>query len=291
MIINQHSLTGLYTGFALAFNEGLGVAPVIDTSPLVLNVPSSSAENAYPFLGQVPGLRKWVGDRQVKNLLQDDYRGEIEVPRTAIENDQYNVYAPLFKDLGAAVAEHKTELIFQTLAAGFASLCYDGQYFFDSDHPVMDKDGVVQTVSNMAAGSETAWYLIDAKKAMKPIIFQDRVKPSMTRQDKENDPNVFDRDVYVYRARWRCGVGYGFWQTGFAGRTALTAANFAAACAAMSQFKGDGGRVLGIRPTHLLVPPTLEGAAREILISERNAQGATNLWRNSAELLVSPHLS
>jgi phage major head subunit gpT-like protein len=54
----------------------------------------------------------------------------------------------------------------------------------------------------------------------------------------------------------------------------------------MRSFKNDKGELLYMRPTHLLVCPSLEGTAREILQAGVGATGATNIWQGSAQLLV-----
>jgi phage major head subunit gpT-like protein len=48
--------------------------------------------------------------------------------------------------------------------------------------------------------------------------------------------------------------------------------------------------VLGIMPTLLIVPASLEGAGRRILKAQNKADGASNEWVESAELLVTPWL-
>jgi phage major head subunit gpT-like protein len=40
-----------------------------------------------------------------------------------------------------------------------------------------------------------------------------------------------------------------------------------------------------------VVPPSLEGAARKLLLAETKANGETNEWQGSAELLVVPWLA
>ncbi len=55
--------------------------------------------------------------------------------------------------------------------------------------------------------------------------------------------------------------------------------------------KGDFGRPLGIKPTHLLVPPAYRSAGSKIVKNERAANGETNEWMGTAELLVSPWLA
>ena len=70
----------------------------------------------------------------------------------------------------------------------------------------------------------------------------------------------------------------------------MTAALYEAAFAAMMAFKNDEGIPLGIKPTHLVVGPTDRVTALEILVSERLANGETNVNRGSAELILSPWL-
>lgn len=55
--------------------------------------------------------------------------------------------------------------------------------------------------------------------------------------------------------------------------------------------KGDNGLPLGLTPNLLVVPPSLESAARKILNSEYAAGGETNEWKGTADLLVSPWLA
>lgn len=74
-------------------------------------------------------------------------------------------------------------------------------------------------------------------------------------------------------------------------KQALNAANYAIARAAISGMKGDNGLPLGLTPNLLVVPPSLESAARKILNSEYAAGGETNEWKGTADLLVSTWLA
>lgn len=297
MIINRSNLAGLTTSFSAAFQGALNAAPPMDYAPITFVAPSSTARNAYPFLGQVPGVKEWIGERAVRNLTQHDYSIEnrkfedtVSVKREDIEDDQYGVYTPMFSAMGAAVAAHPNELVFETLSSGHQALCYDGQYFFDADHPVKQADGSIASVSNIQTGGGTPWYLIDATKAMKPIILQNRIAPTLVRKDREDDDNVFERDEFVYGVRLRRAAGFGYWQTAFRSEAPLNAENFKNARAAMHAIRGDEGRPLNIMPTHLVIPPSLEAEALELLNSDRNAAGATNIWRNKATLLMTTWL-
>lgn len=91
--------------------------------------------------------------------------------------------------------------------------------------------------------------------------------------------------------RSRCNVGFGLWQLAFGSKQPLDRVGYAAARAAMMAFKGDQGRPLGVRPTLLVVPPSLEGAARDIIVADTLDGGGTNPWKGSAELVVTPWLA
>lgn len=77
----------------------------------------------------------------------------------------------------------------------------------------------------------------------------------------------------------------------YASRQTLTAANYAAARAAMMGLRADGGRPPGIRPTVMIVPPSLEEAALGILNTEYGTGGASNVWKGTAEVIVAPYLA
>lgn len=292
MIINQASLQAVYKGFRAVFNEAFqGVAA--QHTKVAMVVPSSMREETYAWLGAFPRMREWVGDRHIKNLaLQSysiknkDWEATIEVDRNDIEDDSIGVYRPIVAELGRASAQHPDELVFGLLKDGFTTLCYDGQYFFDTDHPVGSG-----TASNHGGGAGTAWFLLDASRAIKPLIFQSRREVEFVSKDSPDDEHVFMRKKYIYGVDRRDNAGLGLWQLAYASKDTLNAANYASARSAMMSLKDDEGRPLWINPTLMVVPPSLEAAAREVLMNERTAAGGTNPWRNTAELLVVPWLA
>ena len=64
-----------------------------------------------------------------------------------------------------------------------------------------------------------------------------------------------------------------------------------AARAAMMVYRNDSGRVLGITPTVMVVPPELEEDALHILNTETNDGGGSNPWKGTAELIVTPYIA
>lgn len=297
MIINSAGLAALFTGFKTIFNNAFAGAPsVFERIAMVVN--STTEKETYAWLGKSTRFREWIGDRVIQNLATHDYaiknksfENTVGVDRDKIEDDTYGVFNPLFGQLGQDAKSHPDLLTFALLKLGFSTLCFDGQNFFDTDHPVIGEDGSVQSVSNMQAGSGTPWYLLDATRILKPIIFQKRKPYNFVAMVKDDDQNVFMRKEYVYGADGRGNVGFGLWQLAFASKTDLDPTNFNAAFAAMQGLKGDSGQPLGIMPSLLVVPPTLRAKALEIVKAERDAYGATNINQGAVEVLVTPWLA
>lgn len=298
MIINKGNLTALFVAFKAAFAAGLGQAES-QYGKVATTVPSSTGTEEYGWLGAFPGMREWVGDRVVNGMATHGYsirnksfEMTVGVPRPAIEDDQYGIYSPMMTEMGRASSAHPDELVFNLLKNGATTLCYDGQNFFDTDHPVIDADGNTATQSNWDnnGGAGTAWYLLDTSRALKPVIFQNRKAPNFVAKTGETDDNVFDRNEYVYGVDSRCNVGFGFWQLAYGSRKTLDETNLVAAYTAMTERKGDHGRPLGIKPTVLLVPPSLEFAARKLVNATTLANGADNVLKGLVSVEVSPWL-
>ena len=297
MIINRQSLNALFTGFNTAFNDAFSAAPS-DWGQVAMEVPSIQAQEQYAWLGSTTRFREWIGDRVIQNLKSHDftiknksYENTVGVDRDHIEDDTFGVYKPLFSQLGQDAKNHPDELVFALMAAGFAAVCYDGQYFFDSDHPVIQADGSSASVSNFGGGAGSAWYLLDATKMVKPFIFQKRRDYKLVKMDQDTDEAVFNQKLFRYGVDARCNVGYGLWQLAYASKQTLDATAYGNARSALMSVKGDNGKPLGVRPSLLVVPPALEKAALEILQAEKNANGADNIYRGTAKLLVTPWLS
>lgn len=291
IIINQGNLANLFTGFKAHFNTGFRSSkPMWDRVATL--VPSATKTEDYAWLGQFPKLREWIGDRQVKNLSAAKYsitnkpfEGTVAVNRDDIEDDQYGVYAPLFAEMGFGAAIHPDELVFDLLSKAFTTNCYDGQFMVDTDHPV--GAGVV---SNHGGGAGSAWFLLDTRRPLKPLIYQKRKDYNLQVLQDEKDEAVFMRKEYRYGVDARCNVGFGFWQQIWGSKTALDATNFDAGVAAMMAFKSDEGRPLGIMPDLLVVGPGNRAAAKALIEAEQLASGASNTNFKAVELYVCPWL-
>lgn len=262
-----------------------------------MDVKSTGSDETYGWLTGVPQMREWLGERYIKSVTAARYTIEnrkfettLRVRREDIEDDRLGVYTPQINMMAHSAAVHPDELVFEVLKRGFEAECFDGQPFFDTDHPVI-LDGLEPvSVSNSGGGSGAPWFLLDVSRQVKPLVFQTRIPYQMQTLNKDSDSNVFMQDEYLYGIRARVNAGYGLWQFAYGSKQTLTAESYAAARVAMQGMRYDGGRIMGVVPNLLVVPPVHEAAARALLTAEDLPGGGTNVWRGSAELLVSPYL-
>lgn len=296
MLINASNLDLVYRGFRTVYNESFEAAPSY-YDRVAMTVSSSTRSEDYGWLGQYPKMREWIGDRVLKGLTTHgftiknrDFESTIEVDRNDIADDRVGIFKPLFAEMGRTARLHPDELVFSLLKSGFGTRCFDGQYFFDADHPGIDAEtGEEISISNMQAGAGEAWYLLDTSRAIKPIIWQEREKYDFQSITDPKDYNVFMKRKFIYGVNARVNCGFGLWHLAFGSKATLDAVNYAAARQAMSKFTGDQGNLLGIRPTLLVVPPALEQQARQLLMAEEIA-GTSNIWKGSIDFAVVPML-
>ncbi|MFM5537385.1 Mu-like prophage major head subunit gpT family protein [Aeromonas veronii] len=300
-IVTPALLQSLFTGFKKNFEDAKGEAPA-QYNKIATVIKSTTKSNTYGWLGKFPSLRKWVGDRVIESMkahgyqiVNEDFEATVAVDRNDIEDDELGIYAPLFQEMGLAAGIHPDELCFGLLGAGFTTPCYDGQYFFDTDHPVYPKaDGTGTPVLSanvvVDAGYQgEPWFLLDTSRALKPVIFQDRKSPQLIAMTKVDDEAVFTRKEFRYGVDCRDAAGFGFWQLAFANKRALTPDNLWDSFSKMREFQADGGRKLGVKATLLVVPPSLEKLATQMLEREL-ANSSSNELKGKLELVVADYL-
>jgi len=295
MLINKASLTAVFLSLKTTFNKAFEAAPST-WQKIAMEVPSNSGQNDYTWLSNFPKMRRWIGAKVVKALeaykyvvSNEDFEATVEVDRNHIEDDQLGIYLPQAQMAGFSAAQLPDELVYEAVNGGFTKLCYDGQYFFDTDHPVgnasvsnkitavlsnaslaaaqagyglartgmkkfKDEEGrslnitptvlvvgpaledtakalltnakladdkpnpYVGTAELLVDGrieSDTAWFLLDTSKPVKPFVYQPRKKPVFVSQTNPEAEDVFNLKKYKFGAEARAAAGYGFWQLAF----------------------------------------------------------------------------
>jgi len=290
--ITAAQMAAVYRNLNTLFMQGFN-GPPVDWNKIATLSPSTTSEELYAWVGSFPQMVEWFGDRTIQNLAAHgyiiknrDFEVTLALKRNDVLDNKLGMYNMPFVQLGESARTHPDSLVFALLAAGFDTICYDGQYFIDDDHPVGST-----TASNDGGGSGTAWYLLDTRHYIKPIIFQQRQTPQFVAMDQVTDESVFMRKEFLYGVDDRKNVGYGFWQMIYGSKQTLDADSYEAGRAAMRGQVNDKGTPLNFMPNLLVVPPSLEGRGLEILRAASLAAGGTNIWQGTAELLVSSYLS
>ena len=140
--------------------------------PTLCNVvPSDGYDEAYGMLGNMPGVREWVGDRVFQELratnftiVNKHWEDSLLIKKTDIADDRMALYGPLMEDLAVEAAYHPDELFFETLVNGETEVCFDGQFFYDTDHSWGDS-GTQDNDLTGAAATGTTPTVAEAKAA------------------------------------------------------------------------------------------------------------------------------
>ena len=110
--------------------------------PLVSNYFESDQESeTYRWLGQVPSLRKWHGQRLIRGLrdfgitiTNEKYESTLEVFREEIRRDKTGQIEVRIAEQAERANSHYAKLLTTQIEDGESKTAYDGQFFFDTDH-------------------------------------------------------------------------------------------------------------------------------------------------------------
>lgn len=151
MLINQPTLEAINKGFSRRFQDAYTAQKPMYPA-LATEIPSSAKSEVHGFLDRIPRMKEWLGEREVANLAAREFEIKnkhfeltLEVDRNDIEDDRLGIYNPMLDLMGQQAAMYPDDLILDLVEGGTSASCFDGQYFFDTDHPInIDKpaDGV-----------------------------------------------------------------------------------------------------------------------------------------------------
>ncbi|WP_375591721.1 Mu-like prophage major head subunit gpT family protein [Chitiniphilus eburneus] len=295
MLVNAGNLKQIFVNLKTLFNNAFAAAPS-QWQQIAMLVPSTGASNDYKWLSSFPRMQKWIGEKSVKALaafgytiVNDDWEATVEVDRNDIDDDNLGIYKPQAEMAGFSAKQLPDEIVFELVNRAFTERCYDGQYFFDMDHPVKgasvsntgtkalsgasvaaarasygaartamrtfrddegrplnvtptvllvppaleDEANALMTAERLEDGknnpykntavvvvapwlaSDTAWFLLDTSKPVRPFIYQERKKPVFVEQTDPQADGVFKRKKFLFGAEARAAGGYGFWQLAY----------------------------------------------------------------------------
>lgn len=170
MQITESNLDAIRVGFdAVLMDAFMGVDMELLYTPKLARVRASKTRKTrVGMMARLPKMRLWDGDRAYNNITEythefeaKNYENSVKVRKEEILEDNLGIFTGVLENLGAQARKHPDDLIVTLLQNGNTGLCYDGQYFFDTDHPsVKGSTGTQQnywssskalTVANVAA--------------------------------------------------------------------------------------------------------------------------------------------
>lgn len=163
----------LEKGLKVEFNKAYHEAKQPDYMMVATKITSKSNSEKYGWIGDMPQLREWFGDRHVKSAEDHEYtivnrkfEGTVDVDRDEIEDDQIGGIKPRIQQLAVRAKEHPMVLLSDLIANGTTGLAYDGAAFF-SDRTVNDNllagSGVTDAnlLTDLATGRATMMKFVD----------------------------------------------------------------------------------------------------------------------------------
>ena len=110
--------------------------------PLISNLFNSDQESeSYNWLGMAPAMREWVGGRHAKGFRENGitienltFEATLEVLVNELRRDKTGQIMVRIDEMADRTNAHWASLLSTLILNAESSVCYDGQFFFDTDH-------------------------------------------------------------------------------------------------------------------------------------------------------------
>lgn len=165
-VITERAVLGMFYE-RLMQNVGAGYINAICTEALR----SDQDSEDYAWMGMVPQMTELRGEKKFSQLRDTEwtiknvqYQAGITIPEKHVLYDKTGQVQIRVNELADRANAHWAKLITTLILNGGAALCYDGQYFFDTDHSEGDSGSQSNSVShNVGTTTDpTATEMIDA---------------------------------------------------------------------------------------------------------------------------------
>ncbi|MBM3457335.1 MAG: hypothetical protein FJX77_02200 [Armatimonadetes bacterium] len=137
--VQMAQLSGLLTEIDLADHQGTTVT--------------------LDWLGAAPQMQTWVAEKKTRGFNRQtwsanvqNYSASTRIDLNVLRDARGNVYGGRIREMSENAARLPYNLISDLIVGGATALCYDGQYFFDTDH----SEGDSGTQSNKLTGAGTS---------------------------------------------------------------------------------------------------------------------------------------
>jgi len=146
--LGQRGVIGKY----FAALEHAQLAPWVDD--ISVKFDSDQELETYEFLLTPPPMREWKGPRTPQDLLEASftirnvhYETSVDIPVAWLRRDKTGRIDIRIQELAQRGVQHWEELLTDLIINGNSTTCYDGQYFFDSDHSEGDSGTQVNLIT------------------------------------------------------------------------------------------------------------------------------------------------
>lgn len=102
---------------------------------------SDQDSETYKWLGQVPQMREWIGGRQPKGfrsngitIANKHFESTLEIMVKEMRRDKTGQLRVRVNEQADRANDHWAKLVSDLILAAETTVCYDNQYFFDTDH-------------------------------------------------------------------------------------------------------------------------------------------------------------
>jgi len=160
---------------------------------------SNQPSEEYPWLGQAPVMREWVGGREAKGFRENGitirnklYEATLEVDIDELRRDKTSQIMVRVREMAQRTTAHWASLLSTLIIAGEAAVCYDGQFFFDTDH--VEGENVTSQSNDIAVDISTLPTIVHGATAASPSVeeFQLAVTTGIAAmaafRDDQNEP-------------------------------------------------------------------------------------------------------
>jgi phage major head subunit gpT-like protein len=140
-VVNEAKLLAIATANSILFNRAFQNSNK-DYEKLATVIKTNSHTIDYHWLGDIPAMTEWVGERTIKDLTafnysisKKDWEASFGVTRDDIIFDRLGIIKPKVEQLAHAIPRHRNKLVSDLITNN--GVCYDGKAFF-GEHTIGD---------------------------------------------------------------------------------------------------------------------------------------------------------
>lgn len=145
-----------------SFYAALEQADTAWINQVAMKINSDQASETYAWLGMAPAMREWLGGRSAKDIREFSYsvankehEATLEVTVPELRRDKSGQLMIRIGELADRAMSYPAKLLSTLMENGETTTCYDGQYFFDTDHVDNDSGTQSNSVTYAAATGTT----------------------------------------------------------------------------------------------------------------------------------------